>query len=133
MRFAATNRRASAVNWITLSHLYDLPMKTQLSKQISIAKHIIDGTVTIDSVDEFQGMLQIFPNDPALRRSYADLLTRKQASEAVTIKVLGSIVWSKEVYDENGKTIALGIRFEEMSPQMSGLLMVFANLLNTSS
>ena len=133
MRFAATNRGASAVNWITLSHLYDLPMKTQLSKQISIAKHIIDGTVTIDSVDEFQGMLQIFPNDPALRRSYADLLTRKQASEAVTIKVLGSIVWSKEVYDENGKSIALGIRFEEMSPQMSGLLMVLANLLNTSS
>ena len=133
MRLAATNRRASAVNWITLSHLYDLPMKTQLSKQISIAKHIIDGTVTIDSVDEFQGMLQIFPNDPALRRSYADLLTRKQASEAVTIKVLGSIVWSKEVYDENGKSIALGIRFEEMSPQMSGLLMVLANLLNTSS
>jgi hypothetical protein len=54
-------------------------------------------------------------------------------SEAVTIKVLGSIVWSKEVYDEQGRTVALGIRFEEMSPQMSGLLMVFANLLNTSS
>jgi len=57
-------------------------MKTQLSTQISIAKHIIDGTITVDSVDEFQGMLQIFPNDPALRRSYADLLARKQLSEA---------------------------------------------------
>ncbi len=57
-------------------------MKTQLSKQISIAKHIIDGSITIDSVDEFQGMLQIFPNDPALRRAYADLLVRRQLPEA---------------------------------------------------
>ncbi len=53
-------------------------------------------------------------------------------SEAMTINVLGSIVWSKEVYDEQGRTFALGIRFEEMSPQMSGLLVVFANLMNKS-
>jgi CRP-like cAMP-binding protein len=56
-------------------------MKGQLSKQISIAKHIVDGSITIDSVKEFQGMLQIFPNDPALHRAYADLLVRKQLSE----------------------------------------------------
>lgn len=57
-------------------------MKGQLSKQISVAKHIIDGSITIDSVKEFQGMLQIFPNDPALHRAYADLLVRKQLFEA---------------------------------------------------
>jgi CRP-like cAMP-binding protein len=57
-------------------------MKGQLSQQISIAQHIIDGSITIDSVKEFQGMLQIFPNDPALHRAYADLLVRKQLSEA---------------------------------------------------
>ncbi len=57
-------------------------MKTQLSKQISIAKHIIDGTITIDSITEFHGMLQIFPNDPALHRAYADLLLRKQLPDA---------------------------------------------------
>ena len=57
-------------------------MKGQLSKQISIAKHIIDGSITIDSVKEFQGMLQIFPNDPALHRAHADLLVRKTLSEA---------------------------------------------------
>jgi CRP-like cAMP-binding protein len=57
-------------------------MKGQLSKQISIAKHIIDGSITIDSVKEFQGMLQIFPNDPALHRAHADLLVRKQLFEA---------------------------------------------------
>ena len=59
-------------------------MKGQLSKQISIAKHIVDGSIIIDSVKEFQGMLQIFPNDPALHRAYADLLVRKQLCEAAT-------------------------------------------------
>jgi CRP-like cAMP-binding protein len=57
-------------------------MKGQLSKQISVARHIVDGSITIDSVKEFQGMLQIFPNDPALHRAYADLLVRKQLSGA---------------------------------------------------
>jgi hypothetical protein len=57
-------------------------MKGQLSKQISIARHIVDGSIIIDSVKEFQGMLQIFPNDPALHRAYADLLLRKQLSDA---------------------------------------------------
>jgi len=57
-------------------------MNGQLSKQISIAKHIIDGSITIDSVKEFQGMLQLFPNDPALHRAYGDLLVRKQLTEA---------------------------------------------------
>ena len=49
-------------------------MKGQLSRQISIARHIADGSIIIDSVREFQRMLQIFPNDPALHRAYADLL-----------------------------------------------------------
>jgi CRP-like cAMP-binding protein len=56
-------------------------MKGQLSKQIGIARHIVDGSITIDSVKEFQGMLQIFPNDPALHRAYADLLLRKKLSD----------------------------------------------------
>ena len=51
-------------------------------------------------------------------------------SEAMTINVLGVIAWSREIIVEQQQTVALGIRFEEMSPQMSGLLMVFANLLN---
>ena len=51
-------------------------------------------------------------------------------SEAMTINVLGSIVWSNEIYYEEKKTVALGIRFEEMSPQLSGLLVVFADILH---
>jgi CRP-like cAMP-binding protein len=57
-------------------------MKGHLSKQISIAKHIVDGSIIIDSVKEFRRMLQIFPNDPALHRAYADLLLRKQLFKA---------------------------------------------------
>jgi hypothetical protein len=51
----------------------------------------------------------------------------------MTLNVLGSIVWSNEVYQDEQRTMALGIRFEEMSPQMSGLLVVFANTLNQTS
>jgi CRP-like cAMP-binding protein len=59
-------------------------MKSQLSKQISIAKRIIDGAVTIDSLQEFESMLQIFPNDPELHRAYADLLVHKKSYELAT-------------------------------------------------
>ena len=54
-------------------------MKNQISKHISIAKHIVDGSLTIDSVKEFRSILRIFPNDPALHRVYADLQTRKKS------------------------------------------------------
>jgi hypothetical protein len=38
---------------------------------------------------------------------------------------------AKQIIDESitKKTVALGIRFEQMSPQMSGLRMVFVSLL----
>lgn len=54
-------------------------MKNQISKHISIAKHIVDGSLTIDSVKEFRSILRIFPNDPALHRVYADLQARKKS------------------------------------------------------
>ena len=54
-------------------------MKNKLSKHISIAKHIVDGSLTIDSGKEFRSILRIFPNDAALHRVYADLLTRKKS------------------------------------------------------
>lgn len=57
-------------------------MKNQISKHISIARHIIDGSLTIDAVKEFRSILRIFPNDPALHRVYADLLARKKSIQA---------------------------------------------------
>ena len=50
----------------------------ELSKQINIAKHVIDGSITIDSVKEFESVLQIFPKDPELHRAFSDLLRRKK-------------------------------------------------------
>jgi CRP-like cAMP-binding protein len=54
-------------------------MMSELNNQITLAKRIIEGSVTIDSIKEFEGMLQIFPKDPALHRAYSDLLTRKKS------------------------------------------------------
>lgn len=54
-------------------------MMSQLSKQENIAKQVIDGSITIDSIREFEGILQIFPNDPMLYSAFSDLLLRKKS------------------------------------------------------
>jgi CRP-like cAMP-binding protein len=59
-------------------------VKNNVSKNISVAKHIVDGSITIDSVKEFRSILRIFPNDPALHRVYADLQTRKKSLKVAT-------------------------------------------------
>jgi CRP-like cAMP-binding protein len=51
------------------------------------------------------------------------------ASEAMTISVSGKIVWSKEVVSEGRKSIALGIQYLNMTPRLSGLVVVFADIL----
>ena len=56
--------------------------KTNLISQISIAAQIIDGSLIIDSTDEFQDILKLFPNDPALLRAYADLLLERGQAQA---------------------------------------------------
>ena len=57
-------------------------MKNKISKHVSIARHIVDGSLAIESVKEFRSILRIFPNDPALHRIYADLLARKKSTTA---------------------------------------------------
>ena len=57
-------------------------MPTNLNKTISIAKHIVEGSITIDSISEFKSILRIFPSDPALHRVFADLLVSKKSFEA---------------------------------------------------
>lgn len=51
--------------------------------------------------------------------------------EAMTLNVAGSIVWSREVSIEGRQTVALGIRFKDMTPRMNGMLVVFADMLNS--
>jgi hypothetical protein len=56
-------------------------MKTTLSlpqeREYSILNRVFDGTLTIDSIDEFKDILAVYPNDPLLNRKYADLLKDK--------------------------------------------------------
>ncbi|MBR9980504.1 MAG: PilZ domain-containing protein [Desulfatitalea sp.] len=42
----------------------------------SVTQRILDGTLDIDSPDEFRDILEIYPDDPFLYRKYADLLDR---------------------------------------------------------
>lgn len=51
--------------------------KANVFNQLSIAAQIIDGSIQIESTSEFENILQIFPNDPALLRAYGDLQTAK--------------------------------------------------------
>lgn len=57
-------------------------MSDQLETQSSIVKRIIDGSLTIDSVGEFENLLKVFPNDPGLHRAFADLLVRHKSFDA---------------------------------------------------
>jgi len=57
-------------------------MKDRIDKQNSIISNIIDGSITIDSVAEFENLLKAVPNDPDLHRVFADLLKKEKSSEA---------------------------------------------------
>jgi hypothetical protein len=57
-------------------------MKPNLDSHISIAEQIIDGSITIKSIEEFNSILKIFPNDPALQKAYSDLLKKKKQPKA---------------------------------------------------
>jgi hypothetical protein len=76
-------------------------MKTNLNSHISIAEQIIDGSITIKSIEEFKSILKIFPNDAALQKAYSNLLNRNnQAEEAVK-----SYEKAAKLYIEAGKIL----------------------------
>jgi CRP-like cAMP-binding protein len=54
-------------------------MNDRTTKRNSIVSRIIDGSVTIDSVKDFENLLKAFPNDPWLHRFFADLLERDRS------------------------------------------------------
>ncbi|MBW2406321.1 MAG: hypothetical protein JRF17_03045 [Deltaproteobacteria bacterium] len=47
-------------------------MIDRIKRQDSVVNRIIDGSITIDSVEEFEDLLKAFPKDPRLRRVFAD-------------------------------------------------------------
>ena len=54
-------------------------MNNRTTKRKSIVSRIINGSVTINSVKDFENLLKAFPNDPWLHRFFADLLERKKS------------------------------------------------------
>jgi hypothetical protein len=50
--------------------------------QYSILQRVLDGTLTVDSIEEFNEILEIYPQDALLHRKYADLLLDKSQLEA---------------------------------------------------
>jgi CRP-like cAMP-binding protein len=53
--------------------------------QINIAEQITSGFISIDSIEDFEKILKRFPNDPALHRSFSDLLVKNNLPNAATI------------------------------------------------
>ncbi len=49
--------------------------------------------------------------------------------ETMELKVLGNIMWRHQIHFNGHKTLAMGIRFEEDSPKLRGMLFMFANSL----
>jgi CRP-like cAMP-binding protein len=54
-------------------------VNNRTTKQNGILSRIIDGSVTIDSVKDFENLLKAFPNEPWLHRYFADLLEREKS------------------------------------------------------
>lgn len=57
-------------------------MIDRIDRQESVVNRIIDGSITIDSVEEFEDLLKAFPNDPRLHRVFADRLLEEKSINA---------------------------------------------------
>lgn len=57
-------------------------MNDQIGRQSSIINRFIDGSITINSIKEFEQILKILPENPVLRKTFADLLVRKKLLDA---------------------------------------------------
>ncbi len=49
---------------------------SRLISHISIAGQILEGIIRIESIEEFDSILELFPNDPELQRLYSDMLLK---------------------------------------------------------
>ena len=50
-------------------------------------------------------------------------------NEGLSLNVKGTVIWSRRINIEEETTIALGMRFQKMSPKARGMLLGFANNL----
>ncbi len=57
-------------------------MREWIDKQHSVVNRIIDGSITIDSIEEFENLIKAFPNDARLHRIFADRLANIKSLNA---------------------------------------------------
>ena len=48
----------------------------------NITEQIVNGSIRINSTEEFERLLKLFPNDPELIKAYADLLSKKKCLDS---------------------------------------------------
>jgi CRP-like cAMP-binding protein len=51
------------------------------SQKTNIVEQITGGFISIDSIEEFNEVIEDFPEDPALHKAYADFLVKKKSSD----------------------------------------------------
>lgn len=76
-------------------------MNDRIDRQNSTVSRITDGSVTIDSVEEFENLLKSFPNNPRLHRIFADLLKREKSFDAAA----GAYRTAAKLFIESGFTL----------------------------
>ena len=67
----------------------------------NIVQRIVDGNVIINTVEEFEKVLNLFPDDPRMLRAYGDLLTDKASKEAAVAPYRKA----SQLFIENGQSL----------------------------
>ncbi len=106
-------------------------MNEKIIGQKSIARHIIDGSITIDSVPDFESMLGLFPDNPSLFNSFGDLLFKKKSYKAAARaygKAAGLFVDSDMMFPA---ILSKVLQWRIIKPTLHEVRPFFANLQRT--
>ncbi|MCP4367725.1 MAG: cyclic nucleotide-binding domain-containing protein [Deltaproteobacteria bacterium] len=106
-------------------------MDEKINGQKSIAKHIIDGSITVDSVSDFESMIGLFPDNPALFNAFGDLLVKKKSYKAAARtygKAAGLFVDSGKMFPA---ILCKTLQWRIIKPALYEVRPFFANLQRT--
>ncbi len=70
-------------------------MDDPIDRQESLVTRIIDGSITIDSLKDFENLLKIFPDNPRLHRVFADFLAQNKPFDAVNAYGISANLFTK--------------------------------------
>ncbi len=107
-------------------------MKEKINGQKSIARHIIDGSITIDSVSDFENMLGLFPDNPTLFNAFGDLLYKKKSYKAAARaygKAAGLFIGSGKMFPA---ILSKVLQWRIIKPTLHEVRPFFANLQRTN-